>query len=78
MMAMFSITELRILEELKRLDAERVTLTELRKQRHELFGYYLQWIERRENRLLRKYVKKYNKWPEFNSGYDLQPNHMVQ
>ncbi|MEM0158820.1 MAG: hypothetical protein QW812_04850 [Thermoplasmataceae archaeon] len=70
-MEMFSIAELRILEEIKRLEVERITLTELRKQRRDLFGYYLNWIEKRENRLLRKYVKKYNRWPELKVDHAL-------
>ncbi|MCL5782555.1 MAG: hypothetical protein M1476_01430 [Candidatus Thermoplasmatota archaeon] len=60
---MIEVDELRLLEEIRRLDAERIGIKELRKNNSELYGYYLDWLIRKENKLVRKYIRKYDKWP---------------
>ena len=61
---MIKTDEIKMLEEIRKLDAERIGIRELRKHNTELYGYYLSWLIKKENSLIRKYIKKYDKWPE--------------
>jgi hypothetical protein len=61
---MFGTAELKMLEEIRKLDAERIGIKELRRHNSELYGYYFSWLVKKENALIRKYIKKYDKWPE--------------
>lgn len=61
---MFSSNESRMLEEIRKLEAERLGIRELRKHNSELYGYYMKWLVKRENTLIRKYIKKFDRWPD--------------
>jgi hypothetical protein len=61
---MLSAEEMKLLDRIRVLESERLGIRELRKYNRDLYGYYLTWLERKENKLLRKYVKKFNKFPE--------------
>ncbi len=61
---MFHTAEIKLLEEIKKLDAERIGIKELRRHNTNLYGYYFSWLVKKENTLIRKYIKKYDKWPE--------------
>jgi DNA mismatch repair ATPase MutS len=61
---MLSAEEMRLLDRIKVLEAERLGIKELRKYNRDLYGYYLTWLERKENKLLRKYVRKFNRFPD--------------
>lgn len=61
---MIGNTEIRMLEEIRKLDAERVGIKELRKHNSNLYGYYLKWLMKKENTMIKKYVRKYDKWPD--------------
>ncbi len=61
---MIKTDEIKMLEEIRKLDAERIGIRELRKHNTELYGYYFSWLIKKENSLIRKYIKKYDKWPE--------------
>lgn len=63
--SMMKTNELRMLEEIRKLDAERRGITELRRHNSDLYGYYLKWIQKRENKLIRKYIRKFDRWPSF-------------
>ena len=60
---MLGTDEFKLLDEIRKLDAERIGITELRRHNSELYGYYLNWIQRRENKLIRKYIRKFDRWP---------------
>lgn len=60
---MIGNNETRMLEEIKKLEAERIGIKELRKHNSDLYGYYLKWLVKRENTLIRKYIKKFDRWP---------------
>ncbi len=62
-LAMIGTDEFKLLDEIRKLDAERIGITELRKHNSELYGYYLNWIQRRENKLIRRYIRKFDRWP---------------
>lgn len=61
---MIRTAEIKMLEEIRRLDAERIGIKELRKHNSNLYGYYLNWLVKKENVLIRKYIKRYDKWPD--------------
>ncbi len=61
---MIKTDEIRMLEEIRKLDAERIGIRELRKHNTDLYGYYFSWLIKKENTLIRKYIKKFDKWPE--------------
>ncbi len=61
---MLSAEEMKLLDRIRVLESERLGIRELRKYNRDLYGYYLTWLERKENKLLRKYVKKFNRFPE--------------
>ena len=61
---MIKTAELKMLEEIRKIDAERIGIRELRKHNTDLYGYYFSWLVKKENSLIRKYIKKYDKWPE--------------
>jgi hypothetical protein len=61
---MIRTAEIKLLEEIRKLDAERIGIKELRKHNTNLYGYYFSWLVKKENTLIRKYIKKYDKWPE--------------
>ncbi|MCL4306811.1 MAG: hypothetical protein M1302_00870 [Candidatus Thermoplasmatota archaeon] len=64
---MIGTDEFKLLDEIRKLDAERIGIQELRKHNSELYGYYIDWIQRRENKLIRKYIRKYDRWPSLPS-----------
>lgn len=61
---MIRTAEIKMLEEIRKLDAERIGIRELRKYNTNLYGYYFSWLVKRENALIRKYIRKFDKWPE--------------
>jgi glutaredoxin-related protein len=61
---MIKTDEIKMLEEIKKLDAERIGIRELRKHNTDLYGYYFSWLIKKENTMIRKYIKKFDKWPE--------------
>ncbi len=61
---MIKTAEIKMLEEIRKLDAERIGIRELRKHNADLYGYYFSWLVKKENSLIRKYIRKYDKWPE--------------
>lgn len=56
--------ENKMLEEIRKLDAERIGIKELRRHNTELYGYYFSWLVKRENALIRRYIKRYDRWPD--------------
>lgn len=56
--------EYTMLNEIRKLDAERIGISELRKNNSDLYGYYLNWLVKRENTLIRKYIRKFDRWPD--------------
>lgn len=64
---MIKAAENRMLEEIRKLDAERLGIRELRRHNTDLYGYYFSWLIKKENSLIRKYIKKFNKWPDLPS-----------
>ncbi len=54
----------KMLEEIRKLDAERIGIRELRKHNSDLYGYYMNWLVKRENALIRKYIRKFDIWPD--------------
>jgi DNA mismatch repair ATPase MutS len=76
---MISNEELRLLDRIKTLESERIGINELRRYNRDLYGYYLTWIERKENKLLRQYVRKFNRFPDVEAritimGADIRRN----
>lgn len=76
---MTSNEELRLLDKIKTLESERIGINELRRYNRDLYGYYLTWIERKENKLLRQYVRKFNRFPDVEAqitimGADIRRN----
>lgn len=69
---MSDTSEFKLLTEIRKLDAERIGIKELRKHNSDLYGYYIEWIQRRENKLIRKYIRRYDKWPSFSSAIIIQ------
>lgn len=53
----------RLLEDIDTLCQERVGILRLREENSNLYGYYLDWIVRKEQKLIRKYRKKYGNLP---------------
>ena len=72
---MLRTTEIRMLEEIRKLEAERMGINELRKHNSELYGYYLSWLVKKENTLIRKYIKKFDRWPDL-TGTIILPKKM--
>lgn len=68
-------TEIKMLEEIRKLDAERLGIRELRKHNSDLYGYYMKWLVKKENTMIRKYIRKYDRWPDL-TGSVLIPNLM--
>lgn len=48
-----------LLEDIRTLDQERMGIIGLRRENSDLYGYYLDWIIKKESKLIRKYRKKY-------------------
>lgn len=53
----------RLLKDIDTLGQERVGILRLREQNSNLYGYYLDWLVRKEQKLIRKYRKKYGRLP---------------
>ncbi len=70
---MIKSSENRMLEEIRKLDAERLGINELRKHNSDLYGYYINWLVKRENALIRKYIRKFDKWPDLTFGSLIVP-----
>ncbi|AKA48969.1 hypothetical protein IX51_07525 [uncultured archaeon] len=54
----------RLLEDIDTVTQERIGIMKLRKENPDLYGYYLDWLVRKEQKLLRKYRKKYGQLPK--------------
>lgn len=65
---MIGRNEIKMLEEIRTLDAERLGIKELRKHNSNLYGYYLNWIVKKENTLIRKYIRKFDRFPELSGS----------
>lgn len=61
---MIGQSELKLLEEIRKLDAERLGIKELRKHNSNLYGYYMNWLQKKENSMIRKYIKRYDRFPD--------------
>lgn len=57
-------SEVKMLEEIRKLDAERIGIKELRKHNSNLYGYYMNWLVKKENTMIRKYIRKYDRFPD--------------
>lgn len=68
---MISNQEIKLLDRIRILESERIGINELRKYNRDLYGYYLTWIERKENKLLRQYVRKFNRFPDVEAKISL-------
>ncbi len=53
----------KMLRDLDTLAQERIGIIRLRKENSNLYGYYLNWIIKKEQKLIKKYRKKYGKIP---------------
>lgn len=54
----------RILQEIDIVMREKVGIMRLREEDPDLYSYYLDWLERKEEKLVRKYRKKYGRLPQ--------------
>lgn len=54
----------KLLEDIDVLSQEKMGIMKLREDSPHLYGYYLDWIERKEQKLIRKYRKKYGQLPK--------------
>ena len=57
-------SEVKMLEEIRKLDAERIGIKELRKHNSNLYGYYMNWLVKKENVMIRKYIRRYDRFPD--------------
>lgn len=53
----------RLLKDIDVLSQERMGILRLREENSSLYGYYLDWLVRKEQKLIRRYRKKYGKLP---------------
>lgn len=53
----------RLLMDIDTLGQERQGILKLREENSNLYGYYLDWLVRKEQKLIRKYRKKYGRLP---------------
>lgn len=56
--------EVKMLEEIRKLDAERIGIKELRKHNSNLYGYYMNWLVKKENAMIKKYIRRYDRFPD--------------
>ncbi len=54
----------KLLEDIDTLAQEKLGIIKLREETPHLYGYYLDWLERKEQRLIKKYRKKYGQLPK--------------
>lgn len=52
-----------LLEDIDTVMQERMGIMKLRKNSPHLYGYYLDWLVRKEQKLIKKYRKKYGQLP---------------
>lgn len=53
-----------MLKDIDTLARERIGIIRLRKENADLYGYYLDWIVKKEQKLIKKYRKKYGRIPK--------------
>ncbi len=53
-----------LLNDIDTLAREKIGILRLREEDPDLYGYYLDWIIRKEQKLIKKYRKKYGHLPK--------------